>query len=110
MAKQTLKISTPCGEFTRTTNTAYTHVVVSFATSRCGETFDTPDAVAAYCAKYGKSGVHGRVAKDRGYIVSWHKSFAAALYAAEKGNNAYFNTRDGRVFTVEPDQPKKAGK
>jgi len=97
--KTTLKISTPHGEFTRTTGTAYTHAVVAIAASRCGTTFATPADVVAYCDN-SKSGVMARVLKDRGYIVSWHSSAAAAQKAAIKGNSAYFTTHTGEVFKL----------
>lgn len=99
MAKQTLKINTPHGEFTRTTNTAYTHAVVAIPASRCGKTYTGAADLAEQLAG-ATSGVMARVLKDRGYIVSWHSSEYAAHNAAVKGNSAYFRTHPGEVFKV----------
>lgn len=80
MAKNTLKVETSAGEFTRKTDTPYTHVVVRVS----------PRAAASLAAfgagNYrGKlSGVDARWVKDRGYAVTWHNSEAAARAAAEK--------------------------
>lgn len=101
MAKQTLKISTPHGEFTRTTDTAYTHVVVAVPASRCGTVYASAADLAARLVG-SDSGVMARVLKDRGYIVSWHSSEVAAQKAAIKGNSAYFRTHTGEVFKVSP--------
>lgn len=99
--KTTLKINTPMGEFTRTTATAYTHVVVAIAASRCGEKFNGPEDCAAHCAPHAWSGgIHARILKDRGYIVSWHSSETNARKAAEKGNSDYFTVRDAQVFAI----------
>jgi hypothetical protein len=102
MAKKTLLVRTPYGDFTRTTNTAYTHVVVAVPASRCGKTFESAADLAAKLTAEGnhKSGVMARVLKDRGYIVSWHSTAAAALRAADAGNSAYFSTKPGQVFAV----------
>jgi hypothetical protein len=74
MAKKTLKIITPDGVFTRTTNTAYTHAVVR-RSERAYEAYINP--------RY-KSGVQGRWIKDRGFGVTWHGSEQAAQAAARK--------------------------
>jgi hypothetical protein len=97
--KQTLKIKTPYGEFNRTTNTAYTHAAVAIPTSRNGVVYAGAADLATQLIGQ-TSGVMARVLKDRGYIVSWHKSYAAALYAAEKGPSAYFRTHLGIVVEV----------
>lgn len=68
--KATLKVSTPVGEFTRTTGTNYTHVVV----------WNSPRAMAEQ--KAGSGGVQGRWAKDLGHGVTWHMSEGAARKAA----------------------------
>jgi hypothetical protein len=100
--KFTLKINTPYGEFTRTTGTAYTHVVVSHPVSRCGKPIVSAAELHANLVADGNrtSGVMARVMKDRGYLVSWHASEANARKAAEKGNSAYFTTRDGEVYSL----------
>ncbi len=71
----TLKASTPVGEFTRTTSTAYTHVVV-WNSPRAMEYFEK--CAADPEMKRMASGVHSRWIKDRGYGVTWHASEAAA--------------------------------
>jgi hypothetical protein len=101
MAKKVLKVSTPHGEFTRSTDAAYSHVVVAIPASRFGDTYeDAADLVAELQDRNSSRGVFGRVLKDRGYIVSWHSSLALAAKAAEKGNSPYFKTRDAQVFEV----------
>lgn len=78
MAKQVLKVQTTVGEFSRATNTLYTHVVVR--TSARAKRF-----VDSYTGEGRKaSGVDQRWLKDRGYAVTWHSSEAAATLAAAK--------------------------
>lgn len=72
--KTTLKVSTPVGEFTRTTGTNYTHVVV-WNSPRATECFNLPAGTIT-------GGVHGRWIKDRGHGVTWHMSEGAARRAA----------------------------
>lgn len=73
MTKQTFKINTPQGEFTRTSSTLlYTHAVVRLS-SRTREAFENPRYTV---------GVHGRWIKDRGFAVTWHGSEQAARKAA----------------------------
>lgn len=72
---KTLKINTPHGEFTRQTNTPYTHAVVR----------NCPRAMEAFERKQiqGKVfGVSQRWAKDRGFAVTWHGSEQTARNAA----------------------------
>ena len=81
MAK-TLKISTPHGEFTRSTASVYTHAVVR-SCPRSAEEFEYFKALTDPREIRGaKQGVSGRWIKDRGYAVTWHKSEAAAQNAA----------------------------
>lgn len=80
MAKKTLKIETPVGEFTRSTDTAYTHAVVRTSVRAAA-------VLASFNAgtyKYRLSGVDARWIKDRGHAVTWHSSEAAARAAASK--------------------------
>ncbi|HEX8887100.1 MAG TPA: hypothetical protein VF797_21645 [Noviherbaspirillum sp.] len=81
MAKTTLKVTTPAGEFTRTTDTAYTHAVVR--TSKRAK--DYVERVAAG-KKPITSGVFARFLKDQGHIVTWHQSESAAQKAAAGEN------------------------
>lgn len=90
MAKQVLKVITPAGEFTRTTDTAYTHVVVRIS----------PRAQQALTQTY-SSGVHGRWIKDRGYATTWHASEASARKAAAKPYQWDLSTDVVGVFPVE---------
>lgn len=76
--KTTLTAYTRVGQFTRTTATPYTHIVV-WASSRA-------TTVAAEAAA-GERGIEliGKTAqwvKDRGYGVTWHKTERAAAAAA----------------------------
>jgi hypothetical protein len=77
MAKFTLKAQTLVGEFNRTTNSSYTHVVVR----------ESSEAMKWHeMAKAGArvSGVDQRWHKDHGYAVTWHGSEKAAKAAAAK--------------------------
>lgn len=100
--KQMLKVNTPYGEFTRKTATKYTHIVVAQPASRMGKEITGADELAAMLTADGHhtDGVMARVLKDRGYIVSWHSTEAAASKAAIKGNSSYFKTRTGEVFAL----------
>jgi hypothetical protein len=69
--KTTLTVKTPHGTFTRSTDNAYTHVVVRVCST----------SKEAFANKV-KGGVYGRWAKDEGFMVSWHKSYAAAQKAS----------------------------
>lgn len=80
MAKRIASAQTTVGEFTRETEVQYTHVVVRRSTR-----------AAAVLAQFergeykGKrSGIDARWIKDRGFVVSWHNSEAAAKAASTK--------------------------
>lgn len=77
MAKTTLKVTTPVGEFTRATATAYTHAVVRKSPRAMG-VFERAQAGGDVY----KGGVQGRWIKDRGFAVTWHGSERAAKNAA----------------------------
>jgi hypothetical protein len=72
MATKELKAVTPVGEFSRSTKSSYTHVVVR----ECGR---AKEALANKSTR----GVGGRWAKDNGYAVTWHNSKLAAERAAD---------------------------
>jgi len=75
---KTIIVSTPVGEFSRKTNSPYTHVVVrksARAESKWKE---------SWTSGFKYSGVDARWAKDRGYVVSYHFSHASAVAAAKK--------------------------
>lgn len=71
--KIVLHVNTICGEFTRTTNSPYKFVCVR----------EPLGGAAAFCANNKAravgGGVFARYMKDRGFIVSWHMTKAAAL-------------------------------
>jgi trehalose-6-phosphatase len=71
--------TTPHGKFDRTTQTAYTHIVVR-SCERSQRIFDDANNGVQYFA----GGVQGRWVKDRGFAVTWHKGEAAARTAASK--------------------------
>jgi hypothetical protein len=83
--KTTLTVKTPHGTFTRSTDNAYTHVVVRVC-SMSKEAF----------ANKVKGGVYGRWAKDEGFMVSWHKSYAAAQKASLQKEG--YDLRGDQVF------------
>lgn len=94
--KQTLKVVTAVGEFTRTTNTAYQFAVVRNS-PRAKDYFDRVESGAA---KADKTGVTGRWLKDRGFAVTWHGSEAAARSAAAKPYDWDSKAELIGVFTV----------
>ena len=102
MAKRTLKITTPHGEFTRTTDTAYTHAVVRTSERAYGSYLPiangtaTPDQL-----RWAKSGVTARWIKDRGYAVTWHGSEQAARNAAAKDYSHDKKTGPATIYPVE---------
>jgi len=88
MSKLNLKVITPVGEFTRSTNTKYSHAVVR----------NSPRAMAAFqlhqaAGSRRLTGVSARWIKDRGFAVTWHGSEAAALKAAA-GKYLWDNSQD----------------
>lgn len=93
----TLKVSTPVGEFSRTTKTSYTHVVVREGVAA----MDYYNKVQAGTAKnVWTSGVHGHWLKNRGYVVSWHGSEAAARNSASQPNGYDNNAKLVGIFPV----------
>jgi hypothetical protein len=76
---KTIKVTTPVGEFTRSTKSNYTHAVVrksERANSRYQQFLATGE-------KSG-SGVDARWIKDRGFAVTYHTSERAAQNAANQ--------------------------
>jgi hypothetical protein len=88
MAKTILKTETSVGEFTRTTDNVYTHVCVRVPVEGV-EAFR-----AMVASRIFKGGVIGRYVKDNGYVVSWHKTEAAARKEAAKGRKHFYITTD----------------
>ena len=80
MAKATLTVTTEAGEFTRKTDTPYTHAVVR-KSPRAAAVLASFNA-GTYRGRL--NGVDARWVKDRGYAVTWHMSEAAARAAAAK--------------------------
>ena len=79
--KNTLKISTTCGEFSRTTATAYTHAVV-WDCPRAREIYEGVQSGDEFHIRMARSGVNRRWNNDRGFAVTWHSSASAAEKAA----------------------------
>jgi hypothetical protein len=76
---KTIKVTTPVGEFTRSTKSNYTHAVVR----KC----DRAQAVyEKFLTSGGKSvlGTDARWIKDRGFAVTYHTSERSAANAAKQ--------------------------
>ena len=98
MAKSTLTATTPFGDFSRKTDSPYTHVVVRSPDCNWREVHSPEELVAKFGSGHGKGGgVFGRYVKDRGYIVSWHSSASAAISAKPAG---YCDSKLLGVFPV----------
>jgi aspartokinase len=76
---RTIKVVTPVGEFTRSTKSDYTHVVVR-KSDKAKSVYDR------FVSSGEKSGcnVDARWIKDRGYAVTYHNSERAAVNAAKQ--------------------------
>ena len=76
---KTIIVNTPVGEFSRKTNSSYTHVVVRKSKNA--------QMVYERFLSTGERSVlntNNRWIKDRGFAVSYHYSLVAALNASEK--------------------------
>lgn len=83
MSKKVLKVTTPVGEFSRATDSNYTHAVVWNAPPAMDLFVRVQNGDAeAICRS--RNGVYARWIKDRGFGVTWHGSAAAANKAASK--------------------------
>ena len=76
---KTIKVTTPVGEFTRTTKSDYTHVVVR-KSDRAKSVYEK---FLSSGDKSG-SGVDARWIKDRGFAVTYHASLRSAANAANQ--------------------------
>jgi hypothetical protein len=76
---KTIIVSTPVGEFSRKTNTPYTHAVVrkSVKAQSVYERFLSTGVRSVL-------NVNNRWIKDRGFVVTYHNSLFAAINASEK--------------------------
>ena len=79
-----LTVKTDVGEFTRGTDMPYTHVVV-WDSPKLRAGLPGPYSLAYALAGRKPWGAGARIAKDRGYGTSWHRSKAAAEKAVAKG-------------------------
>jgi hypothetical protein len=76
---KTIKVITPVGEFTRSTKSDYTHVVVRKSDSAKS----VYDKFLSSSDK-SRSGVDARWIKDRGFVVTYHTSLRSAANAAQQ--------------------------
>ena len=76
---KTIKVTTPVGEFTRSTKSDYTHVVVR-KSDRAKSVYDK------FSSSGEKSGcgTDARWIKDRGFVVTYHTSLRSADNAARQ--------------------------
>lgn len=81
MSKKILKAETTVGEFTRTTNSEYTHIVV-WNSPRVARFVSLVNSGDERAVRKSKGGNAARWLKDRGFGVTWHGSAAAAQKAA----------------------------
>lgn len=88
MSKKKLNATTPAGQFTRTTASQYSHVVV-WNSPRAMKLFTRVLNGDEVAISNSKSGVYARWVKDRGHGVTWHSSVFAAKKAAAHGNYAW---------------------
>jgi hypothetical protein len=93
--KKTLKATTPAGEFSRETATAYAFVVVRKSPRAAAFVESANSGAQVY-----RGGVNGRWLKDRGYAVTWHGSEKAAKAAAGKPYDWDSKTELVGVFPV----------
>ena len=106
-----LTATTPFGAFTRTSNTAYTHVVVRAITATHGVNHETgkiawtprtPESfVELMQDRSRRFGVMNRYAKDGGYVVSWHKGEADAHKAAARKPVGFVRSEFVGVYPVD---------
>ena len=76
---KTIKVITPVGEFTRSTKSNYTHVVVR-KSDRAKSVYDK----FVTTGEKSRSGVDVRWIKDCGFVVTYHNSLRSAGNAAKK--------------------------
>jgi hypothetical protein len=76
---KTIKVITPVGEFTRSTNSQYTHAVV-----RKSERANRVYQQFLQTNERSSSGVDARWVKDRGYAVTYHASLRSAANASQQ--------------------------
>jgi len=89
---KTIKVTTPVGEFTRSTKSDYTHVVVR-KSDRAKSVYDK------FSSSGEKSclGVDARWIKDRGFVVTYHTSLRSAANAAKQ---KYFYDSKSEVIGI----------
>ena len=76
---KTIKAITPVGEFTRSTKSDYTHVVVR-KSDRAKSVYDKFVSTGEKSC----SGNDARWIKDRGFVVTYHNSLRSAANAAKQ--------------------------
>ena len=80
MSKKILKAQTTVGEFTRSTSSDYTHIVV-WNSPRVARFVNLVKSGDERAIRKSKDGNAARWLKDRGFGVTWHGSVAAAQKA-----------------------------
>jgi hypothetical protein len=89
---KTIKVTTPVGEFTRSTKSDYTHVVVR-KSDRAQSVYDK----FVTTGEKSGSGVDARWVKDRGFVVTYHTSLRSAANAAKQ---KYFYDSKSQVIGI----------
>lgn len=95
MSKKTLRAATLVGEFTRKTNSPYRFVCVREPIGGAAHFCENNKARAA------GGGVFARYLKDRGYVVSWHLTQAAAFKQLSGPVIYYIASAPVGVYPVE---------
>ena len=87
MSKNILTVSTPVGDFTRATDSKYTHIVVR-QSERAMRLYTAVKNGDENAIRASKLGVDARWVKDHGFAVTWHASEVSAQRAA-RGHYGY---------------------